>query len=175
MRHCLKWMATARSYFSALMHRSTVVKKLLGVIFSRCVFWYSASATMWGSGRCDSRGTLPECLWAMGNRTPAVLRRTSWGQWQWNSCSIVLPSLVIVGSGTFAVHCRLAAQPGAVGSGTPDVHCRTTLGAVGSENPSLHCRTTRGQGVGELLRYTPTLPWGGGGVPQAFHVRWRTV
>ena len=34
-----------------------------------------------GSGQCNSRTTLPHCLWAVDSATSAMHYPTTWGQW----------------------------------------------------------------------------------------------
>ena len=98
------------------------------------------AALPWGSGQwkscrtalgpeqSNSRGTLLQCLGAVGRGTPAAHRRTAWGQ-----CTVgrllhsALP-LGAVASGQWNTCCTLPHCLGAVGSGTRAVHCHTALG-----------------------------------------------
>ena len=95
------------------------------------------------------------------------------GGGQWSSCNAPPHSLGAMGSGTLAMHCRIALGQWEVellhhtatllgGSGQWN-SCCTLLhcpGAMGSSSPHAQCSSALGQWAVGLLQYTAALPWG---------------
>ena len=151
---------------------------------------YTASLP-WGSGQWNSCNTLPHCLGAVGNGTPATHCLTASGQQaveflqrtaslpggravelvqytasppggQW--AVELLQRTAALPGGQWAVQLLQYSAPLPGGSGRWD-SCRTPpvcLGAVGSGTPEMHGLTAWGQRAMDLLQYTASLPGGSG-------------
>ena len=127
------------------------------------------------SGQWISCKTLPFCLGAVGSRTRATHRLTTWGVLgsrtpathclnPWGQCAATpaIHRLTARGSGQPNSFIASPACPGAVGSATSAMHCFAARGAVGSGTPPTHRLTGWGHGAAELLQRTASPPGGGG-------------